>query len=112
MALVRSARRSGSGVREGRTSEEKKETRGKHTRNVVVHACLKTAFTIANHYEVPVSHDVRCRLLCHVLACAVKAMIGVLSNFCSASNARISSVASIPPMNGIDTSIYTRQHTS
>ena len=41
----------------------------------------------------------------HVLACAVSAMMGIGSRPCVCSYVRMSSVASIPPMNGIGTSI-------
>ena len=41
----------------------------------------------------------------HVLACAVSAMMGIGSRPCVCSYVRMSSVASIPPMNGMDTSI-------
>lgn len=42
----------------------------------------------------------------NVLACAVSAMMGVGGRLLCTSYARINSVASIPPMKGIETSIY------
>lgn len=41
-----------------------------------------------------------------IIACAVNAMIGTRGRFLVASYRRMCSVASIPPMNGIDTSIW------
>lgn len=74
------------------------------TRNVIVHACLQASFTVTDHLENALVWN-RQERETDALACAVSAMIGVRKRPLCISYARISSVASIPPMNGIDTSI-------
>lgn len=73
------------------------------------HSCIETSLPIANHYTeqpcVKKLHRASTEKAMNVLACAVRAMMGIGGRVLCTSYARISSVASMPPMKGMETSI-------
>ena len=102
--FMRSLRRSGSV--ESVSLRARTTTNAVRTRDVVIHACLQTPLAVADHWGSQLSFTpTKAERAQYVLACAVNAMMGVGSRPWVCSYVRMSSVASIPPINGIETSI-------